>query len=314
MNKPGGSKNYGYGRKLEYAVHNALLDKFGDGRFSTRHTYESRIQQFLNFMRRETVRDLRRVTRDVITGYTENLQAEIGAESLTATTAVHRLSAVNVLMSHVRQDNALLVSPSKTIARRRHVRESAPIGLCVTDFNDLFVDLNRPYEREMTITLALCRFAGMRFREASLTPLADTLSELLENAACNVVHGTKGGRRVHRPVPASPALLHTLEYAVATIDRTNIIPPAFNYARWQSFAYRNMPAYAGALNISQGFHDLRAAYACERYLALTGHDAPVVAGERLAPKAADREARDMLSVELGHSRRQIASSYVGTSR
>ncbi|MEO0973767.1 MAG: site-specific integrase, partial [Pseudomonadota bacterium] len=298
MNKPGGSKNYGYGRKLEYAVHNALLDKFGDGRYSTRHTYESRIQQFLNFMRQETVTDLQRVTRDVVSGYGEDLQAHVSAQSLTATTAAHRLSAVNVLMSHVRQDNALLVSPSQTIARRRHVRESAPVGLCLTDFEDLLVGQHRPYAREMVIALALCRFAGMRFREASLAPLADTREEFINTGLCNVLHGTKGGRRLPRPIPATTALLQTAQFAASAIDRRNIIPPGFNYARWQNFAYRNMPAFARALNISQKFHDLRASYACERYLALTGHDAPVVAGERLAPQATDRAARDVLSVEL----------------
>jgi hypothetical protein len=64
----------------------------------------------------------------------------------------------------------------------------------------------------------------------------------------------------------------------------------------------------------KGFHDLRAAYACDRYQALTGHPAPVVAGERAAAKGDDMAAREVLSAELGHGRVDVVSAYVGSAR
>ncbi len=63
-----------------------------------------------------------------------------------------------------------------------------------------------------------------------------------------------------------------------------------------------------------GFHDLRVAYACERYEALTGTPAPVVAGERVADRESDRAARVIIARELGHGRVEIVAAYCGTSR
>ncbi|MBI3774834.1 MAG: integrase, partial [Gammaproteobacteria bacterium] len=57
--------------------------------------------------------------------------------------------------------------------------------------------------------------------------------------------------------------------------------------------------------------DLRAAYACERYEQITGHPAPVVAGERQANKHDDQTARQIIAQELGHGRIDVAAAYLG---
>ena len=61
-------------------------------------------------------------------------------------------------------------------------------------------------------------------------------------------------------------------------------------------------------------HDLRAAYACERYLALTGYPAPVIAGRRLVNVEIDRQARFTVAAELGHGRMDVISTYIGSGR
>ena len=61
-------------------------------------------------------------------------------------------------------------------------------------------------------------------------------------------------------------------------------------------------------------HDLRAAYACERYQAITGVVAPVMEGQRLCPKRVDREAREVIVGELGHNRMDVVAAYIGSSR
>jgi hypothetical protein len=53
----------------------------------------------------------------------------------------------------------------------------------------------------------------------------------------------------------------------------------------------------------KGFRELRAAYACERYEQLTGHAAPVNGGRCYhIDRALDQQARQQISLELGHNR------------
>lgn len=62
----------------------------------------------------------------------------------------------------------------------------------------------------------------------------------------------------------------------------------------------------------KGFHELRAAYACERYEQLTGHPAPVHGGQvYFSDRQLDQHARQTISVELGHQRIDVMSAYIG---
>jgi hypothetical protein len=132
----------------------------------------------------------------------------------------------------------------------------------------------------------------------------------------NITAGTKGGRgrEVDRWVPVSASALQTLERA-ATFQggSRNLIPPKMSYRQWRDHAYAAWRSTAKQYGLS-GFHDLRAAYAGERYAQLTGSPAPAVSGGRQANKAVDRSARQILSLELGHGRTDVVSSYVGSPR
>jgi hypothetical protein len=64
------------------------------------------------------------------------------------------------------------------------------------------------------------------------------------------------------------------------------------------------------------FHGHRHFYAQARYKGLTGWECPARGGPRskqLTPeqKAADREARRVISSEMGHNREQITAVYLG---
>lgn len=65
-------------------------------------------------------------------------------------------------------------------------------------------------------------------------------------------------------------------------------------------------------NDLKGFHELRAADACERYEQIANHLAPINGGRcsRLDPHL-DREARSQISYELGHGRIDVVSAYIG---
>lgn len=62
----------------------------------------------------------------------------------------------------------------------------------------------------------------------------------------------------------------------------------------------------------KGFHELRAAYACERYEQITCHLAPINGGRcSQLDLQLDREARSQISYELGHGRIDVVSAYIG---
>ena len=62
----------------------------------------------------------------------------------------------------------------------------------------------------------------------------------------------------------------------------------------------------------KGFHELRAAYACERYEQLTQNHAPINGGQCCqVDRKLDREARGQVSYELGHGRIDVAAAYIG---
>lgn len=62
----------------------------------------------------------------------------------------------------------------------------------------------------------------------------------------------------------------------------------------------------------KGFHELRAAYARERYEQLTGVTAPVNGGrDHREDRELDQHVRQQISHELGHNCIGVASSYIG---
>jgi len=96
-------------------------------------------------------------------------------------------------------------------------------------------------------------------------------------------------------------------------NNRNLAPEGSSYAQWRDHAYHAWSRVSHDVEL-KGFHDLRAAYACERYEQLTGRPAPVVAGERVADKREDLAAREIISAELGHGRVDVVSAYVGSAR
>jgi len=62
----------------------------------------------------------------------------------------------------------------------------------------------------------------------------------------------------------------------------------------------------------KGFHEQRAAYACERYEQITQHRSPINGGQCCQlDKNLDRQARRQISYELGHGRIDVVATYIG---
>jgi len=121
---------------------------------------------------------------------------------------------------------------------------------------------------------------------------------------------TKGGKARVIPILTDEQRA-TLKKAHQLAGKSALIPGGKNYIQ-QLRVYERQTANAGMSRM----HGLRHAYAQARYLALTGWHSPAAGGPSSAQLSAedkkiDREARLIISGDLGHIREQITSVYLG---
>ena len=316
MGKVGGERNFGYGKKMEWAGKNALADRYGDGHYATRAAHIERWARFVCYAKAAGIRDARAVTRELVNAYGAHLTQQVDVGIMAVAYAQNLLSSVNVVMEAMRGDRQLRVPPAGLAGKRSHVRHTAPSGLDRVRVNALVAVLRDRDQARVASVVELARDLGLRFREASLLDIREALSQARELGRINITAGTKGGRgrEVDRWVPVSDSALQTLQIAAhLQQDSRNLIPPLMSYRQWRDHAYGVWRTVTNQTDLS-GFHELRAAYACDRYQQLTGCPAPTVTGCRQADKTDDRLARQILSQELGHGRTDVVAAYVGSAR
>jgi hypothetical protein len=316
MGKVGGQRNFGYGKRMDWAGKNALSDRYGDGHFATRAAHGERWGQFVAYAKSVGITDARAITRESILRYGASLAGQVGAGEMAVAYAQNLLSSVNVVLESLRGDRERRVSPADLVGERSHVRTRAPAGLERASVDAVVAALRDRGEARVAAVVELARDLGLRFREASLIDARTALSQAREFGRVNVTDGTKGGRgrEVDRWVPVTDSARQSLQRAVAIQGRArNLIPPGTRFHQWRNHAYGIWAPFSKAHGLA-GFHDLRAAFACERYQQITAHPAPVVAGRRLANRASERKAREAISLELGHGRPEVAAAYLGSGR
>ena len=168
-------------------------------------------------------------------------------------------------------------------------------------------DLEKISDRHVRISLELQRAFGLRREEAiKFTP------SFADRGDCITLKPTwtKGGKARDIPVRSDEQRM-VLKRAHQLAGNGSLIPQARNYVQ-QLRVYERQTANAGLSKL----HGLRHAYAQSRYEELTGWKAPAAGGpvaRALSPgqKVMDRQARRIISQELGHVRRQISSVYLG---
>ncbi|TQV78013.1 integrase [Exilibacterium tricleocarpae] len=315
MGKLGGNRNFGYGKQLAWAGKNALMDRYGQGHFGTRATHEERWCQFVHYLKGLNIKDARQIDHGTIQQYGTRLRTQVSAGKVSVAYAQNLLSTVNVVLQAMRKDTVLLLSPS-VVGERCNVRSTVPASYERTVLASPIAALNSKGEQRVALVAALSRDFGLRFMEASLLNCKQALKQANRLGRINITLGTKGGRGkgVDRWVPVNSNTLNTLKAAADLQGKANnLVPENRTYAQWRDHAnsqWRNVPKTAPI----KGFHDMRAAYACERYQYITGYPAPVIAGQRLASKDIDRQARSVIAQQLGHNRRDVVSSYIGSAQ
>jgi hypothetical protein len=155
----------------------------------------------------------------------------------------------------------------------------------------------------------LARELGLRMKEAALLNACKALQEARERGRVTISAGTKGGRS--RTVPVLQAQqLRALANAIFLQGKgRSLMPVEQNWKQFRENTLRDGRVPLQQVGIT-GYHDLRAAYACDRYQQITGHPAPVIAGG-VVDKHLDRIAREQISAELGHGRIDVVAEYIG---
>lgn len=314
-------RNFGYGRQLSYAGPQALKDLFAGGHFATVKAHSDRWQAFVRWCRSENgpgYNDARQIDRQTLQDYAAYLRQQIQQGELCIATAQNRLSSVNRTLAALRGDQDVrIASPSQALGRQRSsVRTRAPDGQDHQQLRRVLEALGEQQHERVAAIVLLARATGMRLREAILADLPRLHREAEHLGRINIQDGTKGGRSgasAPRWIVANEAVRAALQLArhASPTGSRNLLARDESYAAFlqQSVLPARETLHEHGL---KGFHELRAAYACERYEQLTGHTAPVNGGHCYhIDRDLDQQARQQISLELGHNRIDVVSAYIG---
>lgn len=171
----------------------------------------------------------------------------------------------------------------------------------------------------MAAIVLLARETGMRLRKAILADLPRLQREAENLGRINIQNGTKGrrsGALAPRWIIANDRVKTALQVARrASPPRSrNLLKPGESDVGFMQQSVRPTRDLLHDFEL-KGFHELRAAYACDSYMQIAGNSAPV--NEKYCCSQShliDRAARSQISIELGHNRIDVVSAYIGGIR
>lgn len=277
--------------------------------FETQKRYGQSWSQFVRWAKEQGINRMEHITAALVTQYGQGLADLVDAEITAASTAQNLVLAVNRVMHMATRGQWKSVSATRAcgIAERCHVRQETPQTLDRGTYEALLEAAKGKVGDRAIAVCELARELGLRSKEASLIDAQAALREARETGVVSVLDGTKGGRYRQVPIKTSAQRV-ALERASAAQGRARaVMPPECTWKSWRSGELRQAREAMG------GLHELRAAYACERYETETGHKAPC-AGGQILDKTADKEARENISAALGHGRIEVVNAYVGRQR
>jgi integrase len=165
----------------------------------------------------------------------------------------------------------------------------------------------RAVDPRVAMQLELAQAYSLRVREAmQLRPnIADKGTYLA------VTLGTKGGRDrvVSIDTPEKRAVLERAKAFCAT-PSSSTCDPRLRLNQWKNHYYQVVRACGISRRDGITAHGLRHQYANDQYKNLTGRNSPVRGGPPAEP-GIDKAARLIIAEELGHSREEITTHYLG---
>lgn len=310
------ARNFGLqSRDMAKAGLNALKEEIKS--FSSIQTMSERFSQFAAFSKSELeIKDMRHLTKEHIEQYGEHLKERCEKGEISAATAQNYLSAVNRTLEIARGDRALHVAPVRDAGlpervATRNVDQASKIVL------------NEQIQGRLGTQIGLQQQFGLRFEESCKINAAGALNQALTQGKVTITEGTKGGRSRDIPITNNAQIDALKSAANAQGADRSMIPSDKSYKEYRAECYQ-----ISKENNLGGFHGNRHAYAQSRYEALTcvscpaksNPSYPITHFEKSASalnmsvseyKQIDREARMIISQELGHSRIDVTRVYLG---
>lgn len=306
------SRNYGLGSRDMASAARIALDRAaqrGELSFSSVATLTERFSQFVNAVRAQGIGRLERISPELVQAYGQHLSTQVQCSELSPAYAQNLVSAINTVMHLVCDWSS--VSPTKAcgIAQRCAVRDTPPLGVDRTLLERSFDQLRGNDQLRAAAVADLARELGLRSKEAALLNVHKALQEARDSGQVTIINGTKGGRGRTVPVLQEQQLSALANAAIQQGVGRSLIPVEQNWKQFRENTLRQGRIPLQQVGIT-GYHDLRAAYACDRYQQITGSPAPVITGG-IVDKHLDRLAREQISSELGHGRIDVVSEYIG---
>lgn len=318
MSKFTTQRNFGFGKQMDWAGHQALKDIYGRGHFGTVASHAQRWRQFCRWARSiHGINDACAIDQSLLESYAADLAERVEDETLTVSYAQNLIVTANITLEALRQDNAIRIeSPASWVGRRQTVRTKIPDGMDWAGIDRLVVRLRQKNLQRAAVIVLLCRSFGIRLREAILANLTDWQRQVREDGQIDIREGTKGGRgkEVERWVPVNERGQVALREAVQVRNQfggQNLLRPDETFDDLvndgEVHRARKILHEFGI----KGYHELRAAWACERYEEMSGTTAPVLKGGSSSGQENDDPFRLALARELGHDRVDVVAAYIG---
>lgn len=318
MSKFTTQRNFGFGKQMDWAGHQALKDIYGHGHFGTVASHAQRWRQFCHWARSNYgINDACAVDQSMLENYAADLAERVEDETLAVSYAQNLIVTANITLEAMRQDKEIRIeSPASWVGRRQTVRTRAPDGMDWADIDRLVVRLRQKNLQRAAVIVLLCRSFGIRLREAVLANLTDWQRQARERGQIDVREGTKGGRgkEVERWVPVNERGQVALREAVQVRNQLggqNLLKPDETFDDLvndgEVHRARKILHEFGI----KGYHELRAAWACERYEEMSGETAPVLQAGSSPEQQHDDPFRLALARELGHDRVDVVAAYIG---
>lgn len=307
-----GTKNYGagyreMGRAGEIKLQQACQRK--EISFATANKYSDDWKQFCAWAKENGAKQMERITKEMVVQYGRELAQKADDNLIKSSTGQDRVTAVNRVLQLAGRTDWKSVSSTKDcgIEKRCHIRQDTPETLDRKIYEERLEAVREIGGERGAAICELARNLGLRSKEASLFDARSGLKSAEERGFVVIDAGTKGGRPRELEIN-TPRQFEALKTAAqAQGNAKAVMPPDQNWKEWRQGDLREIRETIG------GLHELRSAYACERYTAITGHEPPC-AGKEIRDRDIDYGARLVISDELGHGRTDVVSEYIGGRR
>ena len=276
-----------------------------DGSFATQSNRREMLSLFSRQLKEMGYKVKQLRPHDLKTRHVNALVKKWQSENKSVGTIKNRMSAIRWLFEKIGKSEVIKSNAVYNIENRQYVtNQNKSISL-----NDLDLSKIDPFIAQ---SLRLQQFFGLRREESiKFQPFFALDGQTIEKAQyIRLKSGwTKGGRA--RTIPIfSEKQREELRNALALVQKGSLIPPKKTYKTHLS----NFEVVTHKLGVGRT-HGLRHQYAQSRYFSLMNFSCPAVDRPRklsAVEKEKDRIVRLQISEELGHSRINITSIYLGS--